>query len=69
MANIKTILEINLRANSDVIVIPKDTFIEVTEDMAVYFCNEDATKQTRAKKARRTETNELNEVHLDYTYI
>ena len=77
MSKIKTILDINMRANSQVIIIPKDSYVEVTEEMAVYFCNEDIEqmplkeqkKHKRIKKAVRTKAEDLLKSHLDHKNI
>ncbi len=84
MAKIRTIKDINMRAkvNSEtqVIIIPKDSFIKVTEEMAVYLCNEDIEnlsyderkKHKRIKHAVRTGTfsvDNLTKTHEDYTYL
>lgn len=78
MAKIKTTRNINIRANSQVIEIESNVFIEVSEEMAIYFCNEDieamsieAQKQhRRLKKAiRATEQEETAEIFIDYTFI
>lgn len=68
MAKIKTFSDINIRSNEQVIIIPKGSFIIVSEEMAIYFCNEEI-KNTRAKKANRTEESEQNEPHVDHTSL
>lgn len=77
MAKIKTIVNIDLRANNQVLQIPKGSYIEVSEEMAVYWCNEDINqlsideqkKNTRSKKANRTNEENLSKTHIDYTFI
>lgn len=84
MAKIRTIRDINMRAlvngETQVIFIPKDSFISVTESMAIYFCNEDIEAMPiseqklhrRAKHAVRTgffSVDNLTKPHEDYTYL
>lgn len=84
MAKIHTIEDINIRALVDgetqVISIPKGSLIEVTEQMAVYFCNEDIEALTvseqklhrRVQKAERTgffTSDNLLKTHEDYTFL
>ncbi len=84
MAKIRTIEDINARVlvngETQVIYIPKDSFISVTEEKAIYFCNEDVEALTiaeqrensRIKKAVRTgffSVDNLTKTHLDYMYI
>ena len=85
MAKIRTIAPINIRyldseGKSKVASISKDSYIEVTEQKAIYFCNEDIevlslTEQRqnrRAKKAVRTgffSMDNLTKPHEDYTFL
>ena len=70
MAKIKITQDINMRTKTEIIDIPKNSYVEVTEDMAIYFCKEDAGNENRRmKKAIRTTEDELNEIHLDYKHI
>lgn len=80
MAKIRTIKEINFRNNGEAVVIPADSFIEVTEAMAIYLCNEDIEalsvseqrQNMRIKKAVRTgffSMDNLTKTHEDYTFL
>jgi len=84
MAKIRTIEDINMRVLIDgvntIVDIPKDSFIKVSEEMAVYFCNEDIeqlsakeqVEHKRIKHAVRTGTfslDNLTKEHLDYTHL
>lgn len=77
MAKIKTIKEISLRTSNQVVIIPLDTLAEVSEEMAVYFCNEDIDllplseqkKNSRLKHATRTPVGEQGNPHQDFTNI
>lgn len=84
MAKIRTIQDINMRAlvngETQVVFIPKDSFISVTETMAIYFCNEDIETMPiseqklhhRPKHAVRTgffSMDNLTKTHEDYTFL
>ena len=78
MAKIRAIDEINVRyvdgnGNTQVAIIPKGSFIEVTEENAVHFCNEDIVGvNERVKKAVRTgffSVDNLTKPHQDYTFL
>lgn len=85
MAKIHTIQDISMRyideeGNTQVAFIPKYSYIEVTEEMAIFFCDEDIEQMSiaeqkmhrRTKKAVRTgffSMNNLTKPHLDYTFL
>jgi hypothetical protein len=83
MAKIKTIKDINTRyidseGKTKIAIIDSGSFIEVSEEMATYWCNEDIEllspderkKNTRLKKAIRTENDDDKlKPHMDYTSI
>lgn len=77
MAKIKTITDVNLRSNGQIAIIDPGTYIEVTESMAVYLCNEDIEqlsldeqkRNSRVKHAIRTPLEEEINVHVDYTHL
>ena len=69
MAKIRTITDINFGKG---IIIPKESFISVREELAVYLCNEDENKNKRTQHSVRTGTfslDNLTKEHLDYTYL
>ncbi len=77
MAKIKTITDINLRTPTQVVIVEKDKYMEVSEEIAIYFCREDIKalsldkqkENRRPKHAIRTPIDEQNNPHEDYTDI
>lgn len=77
MSKIKFIHEANIRNGNELIFINIDDYIEVSESMAVYFCNEDVEalslkeqrEHRRIKHSIRTPTEEQSNPHQDYTHL
>ncbi len=77
MAKIKTITDINLRTPTQVVIVEKDKYMEVSEEIAIYFCREDIEalsldkqkENRRPKHSIRTPIDEQNNPHEDYKDI
>lgn len=73
MAKIRTLIDLNVRTKDNCIIIPKGSFISVSDDMAIYFCNEGLPPDyIRLKKAVRTgffNLDNLTKTHVDYTFL
>lgn len=70
MAKLTTTKDINIRNSESVIFIPEGSYINVTEEMAIYLTDEDILEDettSRVKKAVRS--NNLLMTYVDYTYL
>lgn len=76
MAKLRTILDIRIQHESGNYLISKDSYINVSEELAVFLCDEDLIINEiigcRTKKAVRTgffSLDNLSKPHEDYTFL